>query len=72
MDVPLIVAVAELLVFQAEVIEEPGANKSRQEPLFEYEARASVEVVAPTVIASAVRAGEKVQAFALLFPAAIA
>lgn len=72
MDVPLIVLVAELLEFQADVIEEPGANKSRQEPLFENEARASLEVVAPTVMASGVRAGEKLQAFALLFPAAIA
>ena len=32
MDVPLIVFVAVLLVYHAEVIEEPGANKSRQEP----------------------------------------
>ena len=58
MDVPLIVFVAVLLVFHAEVIEDPGANKSRQEPKFEYEARASVDVVAPTVIASLTRAGE--------------
>ena len=35
MDVPLMVLVAVLLVIHAEVIEEPGANKSRQEPLFE-------------------------------------
>jgi hypothetical protein len=72
MDVPLMVLVAVLVVIHAEVIEEPGANRSRQAPLFEYDARASVEVVAPTVIASAVRAGEKLQALRLLLPAAIA
>src|SRR5829696_6294305 len=36
-EVPLIVFVAVLLVNQAEVIEEPGANTSRQEPMFEKE-----------------------------------
>ncbi len=32
---PLMVLVAVLLVFQAEVIDEPGANRSRQLPKFE-------------------------------------
>jgi hypothetical protein len=32
MDVPLMVLVAVLLVYQAEVIDEPGANRSRQAP----------------------------------------
>ena len=31
-DVPLIVFVAVLLVYQAEVIEDPGANRSRHDP----------------------------------------
>ncbi len=57
-DVPLSVFVAVLLVYQAEVMEEPGANKSRHEPLLEYDARASEDVVAPTVMAFATRAGE--------------
>ena len=34
-DVPLIVLVAVLLVYQAEVMLEPGANRSRQEPMLE-------------------------------------
>ena len=57
-EVPLIVFVPVLLVYQAEVIELPGAKISRQVPKFEYEARASVLVVAPTVIAAPTRAGE--------------
>jgi hypothetical protein len=35
MDVPLIVFVAVSLVLHADVIDEPGANRSRQEPMFE-------------------------------------
>ena len=58
MDVPLIVLVAVLPVYHAEVMELPGAKRSRQLPKFEYDARASVLVVAPTVIADAARAGE--------------
>ena len=45
---------------------------SRQVPKFEYDARASVLVVAPTVIAAAARAGEKLHALALELPAATA
>jgi hypothetical protein len=69
-EVPLIVLSAVLLVYQAEVIDEPGANKSRQLPKFEYVARASTLVVAPTVIALGSRAGDERQASALLLPAA--
>jgi hypothetical protein len=58
MDVPLIVLVAVLLPFQAEVMPDPGAKMSRQEPKFEYDALASLLVVAPTVIALPARAGE--------------
>src|SRR5215813_8149604 len=45
---------------------------SRHVPKLENEARASVEVVAPTVIALAARAGEEPHASALLLPAATA
>jgi hypothetical protein len=58
MDVPLMVFVALLLFFQAEVMPEPGAKMSRQLPKFDHDARASVLVVAPTVMAEAARAGE--------------
>lgn len=51
---------------------EPGAKISTHVPKFENDERASVLVVDPTVIALATRAGEKLQAFALLLPAAIA
>ena len=43
------VFVAVLLVFQAEVMLEPGAKMSRHVPKLENEERASVLVVAPTV-----------------------
>lgn len=55
-EVPLIVLVAVLLVYQAEVIDEPGAKMSRQVPMLENDDRASVLVVEPTVMASVVRA----------------
>ena len=71
-DVPLIVLVAVSLVIQAEVMFWPGAKMSVQVPKLENEARASVLVVAPTVIASATRAGVKLHALALELPAAIA
>jgi hypothetical protein len=58
MDVPEIVFVAELLPVQAEVMLEPGALTSTHDPTFEYEASTSELVVAPTVAASAVLAGE--------------
>ena len=57
-EVPLMVLVAVVLVYQAEVIDEPGAKMSRQVPKLENDERASVLVVEPTVIADGARAGE--------------
>jgi hypothetical protein len=54
----------------ADVIDTPGANTSRQRPQLENEARASFELVAPTVIADTADAGEVLHASALLLPAA--
>ena len=62
-DVPEIVFIAVSLVFHDDVMSLPGAKMSRQVPKFENEERASLIVVAPTVIALATRAGEKLQAF---------
>ena len=64
-DVPLIVAVAVLLVDHAEVMLEPGAKMSTTLPKFENDDRASVLVLDPTVIASATRAGEELLAFVI-------
>ena len=47
---PLKVAVAVFEVYHAERIPEPGANRSRQEPKFENDERASVVVVDPTTV----------------------
>jgi hypothetical protein len=71
-DVPDIVFVAVSLVFQDEVILDPGANMSTQVPKFENDERASVVVVDATVIALATRAGDELHAFVLSLPAAIA
>jgi hypothetical protein len=71
-EVPLIVFVAVLLVYQADVMLEPGAKISTQVPKLENDERASELVVEPTVIALETRAGEKLQAFALELPAATA
>ena len=49
-EVPLMVFVAVSLVFQAEVMLEPGAKMSRHVPKLENDERASVLVVEPTVI----------------------
>src|SRR5438132_1428002 len=70
-EVPLIVLVAVSLVFQDDVMPCPGAKMSTQVPKLENEARASVLVVAPTVIAWATRAGESLHAFWFSLPAAI-
>ena len=72
MDVPLIVFVALSLVFQDDVMLEPGAKMSTQVPKLENDERASVFVVAPTVFAEATRAGELLHALAFELPAAIA
>jgi hypothetical protein len=57
-EVPLIVFVAVAPVFHAEVMLLPGAKMSTQVPKLENDERASELVVEPTVMASAVRAGE--------------
>ena len=72
MDVPLIVFVAVSLVFQDEVMLDPGAKMSTQVPKLENDERASLLVVEPTVFAEATRAGELLHALALELPAAIA
>lgn len=70
-DVPDSVFVAVFDEYQADVIDAPGANKSRQRPKFENDARASVMVVAPTVSAEVVAlAGDTVHASTFVFPAA--
>ena len=63
MEVPEIVLVAVSEVYQEERMLLPGAKRSRTAPKFEYEARALVEVMAPTVIALAAEAGETLAAF---------
>src|SRR6266508_754269 len=60
------------LVIQDEVMLTPGAKMSTQVPKLENEARLSLMSVAPTVIAAGTRAGLKLQALALLLPAAMA
>ena len=63
---------ADSLVDHADRIEDPGAKMSTTLPTFENDDRASLIVVAPTVIASLTRAGEEPDAFVLELPAAIA
>src|SRR5262249_56089861 len=70
--VPLNVAVAVSEVLYDERIPEPGAKMSRHVPKLENDERASLVVVEPTVIALAARAGDELQALALLLPAATA
>ena len=69
-DVPESCTIAESLAIDAESIATPGANTSSTGPKFENHARASFESVAPTVIASATRAGDVVLASTLELPAA--
>ena len=66
-DVPLRVAVAVLLLNHEDKMLDPGAKISTPAPKFENDERASVIVDEPTVIASATRAGELVDAFAFAF-----
>jgi hypothetical protein len=70
-DVPLKVAVAPSLVYQADWMLEPGAKTSTTLPTFENDDRASPLVDDPTVIASLTLAGEEFPAFVFEFPAAI-
>ena len=72
MEVPLIVFVALSPVFHAEVMLDPGAKMSTHGPKLEKDETVSDEVVEPTVIADGVLDGEKLQASAVLFPAATA
>ena len=69
-EVPLSVAVAVLLLNHEDRMLDPGAKISTPAPKFEKDERASVIVVEPTVIASATRAGELVDASAFELPAA--
>src|SRR5688572_19180468 len=71
-DVPLMALVAVSLVCQADVMLDPGANRSTQVPKLENDDRASLLVELPTVSACETREGELEQAFALLLPAATA
>lgn len=57
-EVPEMVFVAVFDLCHAEVMLDPGAKRSTHDPKFEYDARASALVVAPTVNGEAARAGE--------------
>jgi hypothetical protein len=71
MEVPDRVADAVVDDVPAETIPEPGAKRSRHAPKLEYEARASVIVVAPTVRPDALfPPGDVVHASTFEFPAA--
>src|SRR5438874_5789171 len=69
MEVPDIRAEARFEVYQSDATATPGAKRSTQRPKLEKGARASARSVAPTVIASAVRAGDSSHALRLWFPA---
>ena len=56
-------------VYHDDVMLEPGAKMSTHVPKFENDARASVEVVAPTVSAFATRAGEELHALRVVVAA---
>src|ERR1044072_5626779 len=71
-EVPLNVAVAVSELNHEDKIPEPGAKMSKHVPKLENDERASLVVVDPTVIALAARAGDELQASALLLPAATA
>jgi hypothetical protein len=67
-DVPLTLLVAVLLVYHADFTPLPGANRSRQLPVFESVARASVFVVKPAATAAGRLAGERLHADVPPFP----
>lgn len=69
MEVPLNIWEASSLEYQAEVMCVPGAYKSTQLPKFEYVATESFALMAPTVMALGVDAGEYWQASTPSFPA---
>ena len=58
MEVPLMVLEAVVLPIHADLMLVPGANMSTQFPKLEKVARQSLLSVAPTVMATAVLAGE--------------
>jgi hypothetical protein len=62
--------VAVSLVAQDDVMRDPGAKISTQDPKLENDDITSFLSVEPTVMASRTRAGEVVQAVVELFPAA--
>ena len=66
MDVPEMVLVEVSLVTQAAAMEDPGAKISVQVPKWEKEERPSPCCMELTVYAFTARAGEKLQAFALV------
>lgn len=57
-EVPLMVATSLALPIQADLMLEPGANKSTQAPTFEKSESLSTLVEEPTVIADGALAGE--------------
>ena len=69
-EVPDHVAVVVVPPIIDDVMLTPGANMSRHVPQLENDARASVEEVAPTVMAEAALEGDVVHASRLLLPAA--
>ena len=71
-DVPLSTAVCTSLPLYADVMALPGAKMSTHVPKLENDARASVLVVAATVMACGARAGDCPHASALELPAAMA
>lgn len=70
MEVPEIVLVAVLEPIQEERMLTPGAKISRAEPKFEKDGLASLESMAPTVMAEGAEAGETLAAFWFSLPAA--
>jgi hypothetical protein len=69
-EVPDHVAVFVVPPIIADVMLTPGAKMSRHVPQLENDARASVDDVAPTVIADAALDGDELHALRLLLPAA--
>lgn len=70
MLVPEMVLVAVVLPIHAERISTPGLKTSTRLPKLENDARASLESIAPTVMALGSEAGEKPEASAAELPAA--
>ena len=70
MLVPLIVSSAVVLVYHADTMPVPGANRSTHDPKFEKLERASRSVEAATVMAAGALAGEKPHASFVSLPAA--